>query len=794
MNLQKGFFVLFISYSRSKLITLNCIQIKKRLKKWFKRVAYFSLFSILLFFILNFLFPFKVNVSYSKLIYDKDGNLIHAYLSKDEQWRMFIELNEITPELKKAIIQKEDQYFYYHPGINPISIVRAIWKNSTSGKRTSGASTITMQVVRMLNRKERSYSNKIIEMFNALQLELNYSKEEILQLYLNKVPYGGNVEGVKAASYIYFDKHPNVLSLSECVALAIIPEDPLDLTPGKNNKAIQIKKNEWLLKFKKQGIFENDAIELAISEPFEYVRHQTPRFAPHFARRLKNEFGNNIHSTLDLSLQNQLEKLSKNYSRYLSSFDIHNLSCLLIQNDSNLVRAYIGSPDFFDNQYGGQVDGVRAIRSPGSTLKPFLYGLSFDLGQLTPMSIVNDVPTSFGQYEPENYDGNFQGEVTVTKALSESLNVPAVKVLDQLGKGEFTDKLGALGFKSIYEKKNELGLSLILGGCGVTLEELAGMYSAFARHGEFQTLNFTSESFAQDSNPVLSSSACFMISDILKKVTRPDLASEWQNTEDIPTVAWKTGTSYGRRDAWSIGYNDEYTVAVWVGNFSGKGIPELSGAQMAGPLFFDIFNFISKRQNEHWHIPNDNLNFRTVCSISGKLPGHYCSNFTDDLFIPGVSSYTECSHVKEVLINSDSTVSYCASCLPDDGYVKALYPNLHPEIVSWHDKRGINYLKIPEHSLECEEKFEGKGPVIISPIAGLEYFVNIQDSTEIMLQAQVSSDIKNLFWYVNDKFVKQIPSNEKLFIRPPLGKVKISCSDDKGMNTDIFVEVREANF
>jgi len=735
-----------------------------------------------------------VNLSFSKSIYDKDGELIHAYLSDDEQWRMFIELNEITPELKKAIIEKEDKYFYSHPGVNPIAIVRALFNNIKEGRRTSGASTITMQVARMLNRKERTYWNKLVEMFNALQLELNYSKEEILQLYLNKVPYGGNIEGVKAASILYFQKQPDHLSLAECVALSVIPNDPVRLRPGKNNVAIVENRNEWLNYYLENEIFDKDDLESALNEPFEYKRNPAPRLAPHFSRRMRNDPRNNIRTHLDLKMQSHLEQMLLTYSNRLKVFDINNVSAIVIQNDSNKVVSYLGSADFHDNLNAGQVDGIRAIRSPGSTLKPYLYALAFDQGFLTPQSILNDVPTSFAQYEPENYDGDYKGAVSTHLALAQSLNVPAVKTLDRLGEEYFKDKLVAAQFDNIQRNRKHLGLSMILGGCGVSLEELVGMYASFARNGMYQDLNYTDYQMNQDSVQLISSSASFMLSEILMDVVRPDLPGEWQNTVDLPAVAWKTGTSYGRKDAWSVGYNKDYTVGVWVGNFSGKGVPELSGAQMASPIFFDIFNYITKHKDIHWHVPDDNLNYRSVCSVSGKVPGKYCADITDDLFLPGVSHYSECTHLQEILISSDSTLSYCSNCLPDAGFIRALYPNIDPEILNWKKSNKIKFRSVPTHNPDCDKFHTGTAPKIVHPVDGLEYFVSKGDSTELMLQAQSSNNVQKVYWYLNNRFVGSANANEKLYVFPPEGELKISCSDDKGRNSNIEIDVKMVNF
>ena len=719
---------------------------------------------------------------------------MHAYLSDDEQWRMFIELDEISPELKTAIIEKEDKYFYYHPGVNPFAVIRALFKNIISGERTSGASTITMQVARMLNRKERSYWNKLVEMFNAMQLELKYSKEEILQLYLNKVPYGGNIEGVKAASVLYFNKLPNHLSLSECVALAVIPNDPSNLRPGRNNESIVKVRNKWLNYYLESDVFEAEIIEDALYEDFDYRRIAAPRRAPHFSRRMRNDPRNNVHTNLDLQMQTDIEKMASNYAKRLKYYDINNIAVLVVNNDSNKVLTYLGSADFDDHKNAGQVDGVTAIRSPGSTLKPYLYALAFDQGFLTPLSILHDVPTSFSAYEPENYDGTFKGEVSVRNALSQSLNVPAVKVLDRIGEDAFKSKLIEARFEQIEKNRNDLGLSMVLGGCGVKLEELAGLYAAFAREGNYFQLNYTDYHFNPDTIQLISASASFMLSEILMDLTRPDLSEEWQNTVDLPAVAWKTGTSYGRKDAWSVGYNKDFTVAVWVGNFSAKGVPELSGAEMAAPLLFDIFTHITKKTTPFWHVPDHQLNFRPVCSISGQVPGDHCDDITDDLYLPGVSHYQKCQHLREVLINQDSSISYCNSCLPNAGFVRARYPNIHPAVLNWKKSNKIKFKKIPPHNEHCERFAEGDAPKIIHPVNGLDYYINRSDSTELMLKAQSSNDIQQVFWYVNNKLIGSCKANESIYIHPPSGKVKISCSDDKGRNSNIQILVNDVNF
>ena len=542
---------------------------------------------------LNFLFPLPPTPRYSPIVLAADGSVLHAFLNPTQKWRMKTELAEITPTLQQAIINKEDRYFRYHFGVNPVAIMQAAGRNIFGKGRTTGASTITMQVARLLEPKERTFGNKLLEMLRAVQLEAHYSKAEILQLYLNLVPYGGNIEGVKSAALLYFQQPPDYLSLAQTVTLAIIPNQPRALVLGKNNDRILAERNRWLRQFQKQHLFPNQDIEDALNEPLDAQRHAAPTLAPHLARRLVSQFPNRpiLHSTLRRGPQAKAEELTKNYVRRLRELGITQAAVLVVHNRTRAVEAYVGSADFRDAAGSGQVDGVRAVRSPGSTLKPFLYALAVDRGILTPKLKLPDVPTNFSGFRPENFDKSCAGEVTVERALTYSLNIPAVRVLAEVGVPAFTDKLRAAGFKSVAKAAPRLGLSTILGGCGATLEELTGLYAALADGGNYQPLGITASS---EKNPstlhpspsklLFSPAAAFLITDILAQRTRPDLPMGYQNSRHLPKIAWKTGTSYGRRDAWSIGYNADYTIGVWVGNFSGQGSPALTGADVASSL------------------------------------------------------------------------------------------------------------------------------------------------------------------------------------------------------------------
>ncbi len=751
------------------------------------------------FFVLNYLFPVPELTSYSTIVTDSKGDVIHAFLSVDEKWRMKTELKEISPLLRKTILYKEDRYFYFHPGVNPLAIVRAMTKNMFRLKRTSGASTITMQVARMLKPKQRTYFNKLIEMFRAFQLEWRFSKDEILQLYLNLVPYGGNIEGVKSCSVLYFGKNPDHLSLAEITALSVIPNRPSSLRLGSNNAEIIRERNKWLNVFGEQQLFLPRDIATALDEPLSAKRMEAPHLAPHLALKLKRQQSSSrIETFLDMQMQVKLEKLAKDYVSPLYTLGIHNCAIVVIDNKTHQAKAYIGSADFNNTVDGGQVNGAAATRQPGSVLKPLVYGLCFDNGVLTPKQVVTDVPVNLNGYQPENFDSKFHGYVTVEYALENSLNVPAVKALNDLGTGQMISKLKQCRFKQVKRDENKLGLSMILGGCGVTLEEVTSLFSTFANNGVFHPTLYhsgadASYSVEQTSDTILSASANFMVTEILSRFARPDLPVNWEQSSHTPRIAWKTGTSYGKRDAWSVGYNKNYTVGVWVGNFSGVGVPELSGANIATPLLFKIFNTIDYNSSNEWFSMPGECGIRTVCSETGKLPNYYCINTVSDYFIPLVSTTKLCDNMREFSINADGKFSYCKYCLPDNGYKKKLLKVMAPEMQRYYDENRMPYEKIPPHNYACDKIFSDGGPAIRTPKNGTEYYISLQQPEPLQLSCDADPDVKTVYWFLNNEFYKQSDAKSKLFFVPDEGNVKISCTDDKGRNTDVWIKVKKVD-
>jgi penicillin-binding protein 1C len=834
-----------VFFQRSKTMSWPAV-----LRRW-RRIAWRALqgfaAAVICFVLLDCLFPVNTEIAYAPLVKDRNGHVLHAFLAKDEQWRFRTELSEITPELKQAILFKEDKHFYQHFGVDPFAVCRAVFSNLFHHRRMSGASTITMQVARLLRPKERTYGNKLVEMFRALQLETHYSKAEILQLYLNLVPYGSNIQGVKAASLLYFGKSPDQLSLAELTALSIIPNRPNALVIGRDNARIMVERNKWLHRFEVAALFPKTTIDDALAEPLTAYRHPAPDAAPQLSWRLRFAHPDllEIRSSIDAGKQMQAEQIVHNYVQTLKLQNVFNAAVLVVDNRSHEVLVYIGSPDFSDRAHQGQVDGVKALRSPGSTLKPFLYGLAYDAGLATPQTVVNDVPVNLAGYTPENYDLQFRGPVSVEDALRQSLNIPAVKTLQQLGVPRFTQALSAAGFRSVWQQRKKVGLSIILGGCTVRLEELVTLFSGFADGGAVHALQWSPVAVREDTNRwataprrplptspdggggvekgavdapeiasqnegspntslpfgegrgrasgfrILSPSANFMVSKNLCELTRPDLPNLPGIMRGIPKIAWKTGTSYGRKDAWSIGFNGHYTIGVWLGNFDGKGVTALSGAATATPLLFQLFNALDPRAGEEWLTAPRELARRFVCKESGLLPSEHCTETVMDYYIPGVSPMRHCGHLREVWVSADGAFSYCTSCLPAAGYKTKLYPNLAPELAAFYDARGVRYERIPPHNPACGRLFgEGQAPLISTLQAGTTYLIVDKGKQQLQLGCQAAPDVRKVYWYINDRFFAAADAKQRLFFKPEGAAVKVSCADDKGRVSDVEVRVK----
>jgi len=764
-------------------------------QKVFVNTFFISLLILISFVLINeIISPINKNFKYSKEIYSQNGEMIAAFLSQDEKWRFQTSIEEISPYLIKTIIFKEDKYFYYHLGVNPISIVKAFSQNILNNEITSGASTISMQLIRMIEKRDRTYINKLIEIIRASYLELKFNKREILEMYLSLLPYGGNIEGVKSASYLFFEKSPSKLSLSEATLLSIIPNNPnyLRLDKESNIDRLRNTRNKILYTLNSNNIFDKSDISDALNENLISKRESIENIIPHLSLRFRNSLDNKIFTFIDIKTQKKVSDLLKAHNQKLKYMDISNCATLVIENKSGKVISYCGSADFNDSLSEGQNDGIKAIRSPGSTLKPALFALAMDEGILNPKRILYDIPSDFKGYEPENYDSKFNGAITSEFALYNSLNIPAVNLLNNVGVSKFISLLKNVGFRDIAKKEKKLGLSMILGACGSNAIELGELYTAFTNNGYCKKIIFSQNELMTntENKKIFSPEAVYLISNMIK--FKEDRILEMKQKR-IPNISWKTGTSYGKRDAWAVGYDANYTIVVWCGNFNGKGSPFLIGGEIALPLLFEIYEKIGVKEINH-QLPK-NLILSKVCKKSGKLPNDYCDysgneeNLTDDYLIKNVTLPEKCDLHQLRYISLDSTIYYCNSCLPrDNKYIKEVFINYPPEYKLWLSINNKYYRDII-HNPKCQSiNYSGKLK-ILSPNENFVYYVEKNSGQEINLKAASDDLNEMLYWYVNNEFVGKCKAYENIYFTPIQDNYLIKCISKRGKSEEISIKI-----
>jgi penicillin-binding protein 1C len=616
--------------------------------KLLKHSLFFTTAMLLLFTILNYLYPLdkaRLNKPKSTLIYDNNHHLISVKLSSDGFLRIPLKANELTEDIKQILLAYEDQYFEQHFGVNPLSIVRALWSNLNSSHRI-GASTITMQVARMMHHKPRTLSQKLIEIFQSLQLELNYSKEEILTFYLNNAPYGGNIEGFASASFRYFNLKPSSLSLSQIAYLTTIPKNP-NLNRPKKNRDISRIKNRLLERIYKLKLLTKKRYLRAKEEKIVTDIQDLPHQIPHLSTQIKKEGA--VDTTINMHLQHKVEKIVASQVEELKKFSIYNGAALVIENRSMNIVAYVGSQNFYDTKHGGQNDGIRALVSPGSTLKPLVYAKALEEGLITPLKKLYDVPLFIDGYKPTNYSKRYMGEVTATEALQFSLNIPAVELDRLLKKKSLYSILKEAHISSLIKPKHYYGSALTLGGWGVSLKENAQLFAMLANGGSYSEATFLQKS-KREKREILTPQSTYLISNILADAPRLNFSSSWEYMKNMPRIAFKTGTSAHAKDMLTIGYTPEYTVAVWYGNFSGKASKvfnqtHATGLSVASPTMFKIFKELGKQS---WFQKPKGISLKPLCQDSIQIGR--CKERITDHVIDGVKSKTPCQAMRaEVL-------------------------------------------------------------------------------------------------------------------------------------------------
>lgn len=755
--------------------------------------------------------PLRNAAPASAAVYAKGGELLRLALAPDEQYRLWVPLSDIDPRLAEAVQLYEDRWFYWHPGINPVALARAVTSTYGGGTR-QGASTITMQLARRLyGIQSQNVGGKFRQLAAALWLEARYSKREILEAYLNLAPYGGNIEGVAAASLIYFHKRAEHLTLPEILALAVIPQNPAKRGGmSRQGGGVQQEQNRdlarqrlaetWLAKHPEVRRYK---VDLEARVPM-YSTSSLPFLAPHASDYLlRAKAAGEIWSAIDLPLQTTLERILTQFVANHRGSGVNNAAAMLIDRTTGEVRSVIGSASYFDKDIDGQVNGTQAKRSPGSTLKPFIYGLGLDQGLLHPMSILKDAPTTFGPFSPENFDGRFVGPISAQDALVRSRNIPAVALTSKLSKPSLYEFLQQAGVSKLSSEKH-YGLALALGGGELTMEELARLYLMLASGGVLRPLQYQAwfaadgvqeipaqtpnelPNAAENSKHLLSAEAAFITLQMLQTNPRPDTGEP-----GAPAIAWKTGTSWGFRDAWTAGIFGNYVLLVWVGNFDGSGNPAFVGVQTAAPLFFKIVDSMRAQRQDSGAMPQPappNATRVDVCRASGDLPNELCKDRVQTWFIPGKSPIKISNLHRAVKVDSRSGLATCA----DGPYTRTEVFEFWPTDMQRLFREAGMPRRQPPAPANChvQDAAGDDGPVIVAPNSGATYTLQLSRMTPIALRANATASQDMLFWFANGGLIGKARAADSLGWLPAApGRYQLRAIDQEGRADGREIEI-----
>ncbi|MFT4058055.1 MAG: penicillin-binding protein 1C [Legionella sp.] len=755
------------------------------MKKILKRL---SIIFVLLFvsgYLLLFFLPTPILLPesrFSKAVYDEQHHLLRLTLSSDEKYRLFTPLSKISPQLVTATLLQEDQYFRFHFGINPIATLKAFWQTYALKSRRMGASTITMQVARMrFGIHSKKISGKLWQMVKALQLEIHYSKDQILEAYLNLAPYGGNIEGVGAASLIYFGTSVDRLTLPQALILSIIPQNPGKRTLNNQDlKSIRAHLYQrWLL------IHPEDANKkMMIDLPLVMQNNHTlPFTAPHFVNlALHDASQQNILTTLDSRVQIILERITRSYLARKRRLGVNNAAVLLVDTRDMGIKGMLGSSDFFNQEISGQIDGTNTKRSPGSALKPFIYGLAIDQGLIHPDTMLKDVPHSFNGYNPENFDYDFMGPIKAKDALVLSRNIPAIYLANLLRQPSLHQLL-EMAHVSHLRSESFYGLSLSLGGVELTMQELVSLYVMLANDGLWHPLRLLQDDLQTAGVRLLSPEASFLVLDMLQNTPRVDVS--YLHGSLLP-VAWKTGTSSGYRDAWAVGVFGPYVLAVWVGNFDNSANPAFIGKDIAAPLFFELIDAIKQERGPlhalEKHPELMNLKKVEVCKTSGMLPTRYCQDKEWTWFIPGKSPIKTDTIYREVAINSKTGLRTCHIDMDTRFEVFEFWPS---DLLQIFKKAGIHRRAPPFFEPECTLSGNlGINPQITSPQVGLSYIIRADSphNNTIPFTAVTDAGIAYVYWFINDTFVAKTVAGKSFMWKAKPGQYVVRVVDEHGLS------------
>lgn len=740
--------------------------------------------------------PILENISFSTVIYDNESNILRLTLSQDGIYRIYKPLEEISPYLIESTLLYEDKYFYYHFGINPVSVLRAVYSLFHSENRPLGASTITMQLARLkYNINSKTFMGKLNQMAHAIFLEIKYSKKEILEAYLNLAPYGHNIEGVEAGSLIYYNVPSKDITLFESFALVIIPQNPNNRIPTSSKgmvESIASRKRLFPIWLKKhpEDISLKNIIDMQIT-----VRHPNslPFYAPHFTDYLlQRGMRGEIYSTLNLSMQSLLEDSISEYIMNYKNIGINNAAAMLLNYETMEVTAYVGSADYFDNGIFGQVNGIESMRSPGSVLKPFLFGLAIDEGLIHPKSLMKDAPRQYGAYSPENADRGFMGPLFAQEALVHSRNIPAIELLTKLSDLSFYDLLYYSGVENL-QTPEYYGTALAIGGFEVTMENVAKMYSGLGNFGEEKCINYRKDlKCEEESYRMFSKEASFLVMDMLSH--NPPLQSIFIN-DFIP---WKTGTSYAYRDAWSAGILGPYVLVVWIGNFDGTGNNAFKGRQAAGNLFFNIASNLKYSKNIMYEkiLPKEDINVKEVeiCSPTGDLPNKFCTEREMGYFIPEVSPIKVTDVFREIPIDKATGLRACS--YDKDKTEMKVYEFWPTDIKKLFQQSGIQKKQPPKYMAGCkinDISNDGNAPVILLP-SNNSIFNVTQTKKDIAFKVNTESDAEEIYYFIDNNFIGKSLSGQTFFWKSYVGNHKLTVTDNLGRSSSVNFTVNMLSY
>lgn len=705
----------------------------------------------------------------------------------------------------------EDEYFYVHPGVNPASIFKSLKRNISSGKIKSGGSTITMQVARMMRkRKSRGYWQKLVEILLAIRIELSYKKSSILNLYCSNAPFGSNVVGLQAASWRYFGRSPEQLSWSESAVLAVLPNAPSLIYPGKNHERLIQKRNRLLKKLFDKKIIDESTFRLSLQEELPEKPFPLPQIAPHLLSRAVSENGHGklFRSTIRKNLQESATDLLNKHVQIISANQIHNACLIIADTRSGEVLAYVGNSSSKKNEYENYVDIINSPRSTGSILKPFLYAFMLNEGKILPQSLIEDVPVQIGSYGPKNFDLNYDGLIPANQAIARSLNVPAVKMLMEYGTAKFHYRLKQLGFKTFNKPTQHYGLSLILGGGEATLWDIASVYSSMGRSlvyysntrnkypaNCYRSLNYikSDDDFkpvVSQSSDLLNASSIWYTFNAMTELLRPQDYVGWMQFANKNKIAWKTGTSFGFRDAWAVGLNDKYTVAVWVGNASGEGRPDLTGTSMAAPLMFSVFNLLSARS--WFNKPLNDMLTLKVCKQSGFRASEICPDTELRLCQANSKKSPLCSFHKLVHLDETGTYRVNSNCYSVSRMKQVPWFVASPLQEYFFRQHSLFYRQLPDYHPDCSGELIYHQLEIVYPRQNFKVYVPVDESgtrTRCVFKAAHKNSDAELYWYMNSEFIGTTRKYHQVSILPPTGKHELVITDNFGETAKVKFEV-----